>query len=197
MHTRPVVTLPFFVARCLSNSRTSPSSSRMASPTVPVVTRELDMLLEMAIVPMDRDEELGPQQVHHQLQLFLAAVSAHVDQPVAAVVIDHVRLPPVKMVDHAINPSFVSGNDARTQQDRVAGLNLGVFVIGNRGAAQRGHRLTLCARNQHANPLRREVANLSGVDQQPVRRTSSGRGLARSRSSRSANAQPARLCACA
>ena len=41
---------------------------------------EFGVALEVAIVAVDGDEELGPQQVDHQPQLFLRAVAADVDE---------------------------------------------------------------------------------------------------------------------
>src|ERR1700722_10760082 len=44
------------------------------------VFRQLHVLLQMTIVAMDGNKELGPQQVDHQPHFFLTTVPAHVDQ---------------------------------------------------------------------------------------------------------------------
>src|ERR1700727_2183550 len=55
-------------------------------------TRELRMAFQVAIVAVDRNEELRTDQVDHQPQLLLASMSARVDQAGLPVVIDHIRI---------------------------------------------------------------------------------------------------------
>ena len=62
----------------------------MACSTAPVSMATLCVLPQIAVVAVDGDEELGPDQVDQQAHLFLAAVAADVDQSMLPVVVDHV-----------------------------------------------------------------------------------------------------------
>ena len=149
MQTRPVVTLPAFVAVFASTSRTSPSSSSSACCDHAGVLGQLHVLLQMTVIAMNGDEELRPQQIDHQPHLFLAAVPAHVDQARFAIVVDHVGLAAAKMVDDAVDAFLVAGNDAGTQHHGVAALDARVLVVVDRGAGESGHRLPLRAADQN------------------------------------------------
>ena len=63
--------------------------------------RKLRVTPQVPIVAVNRDEELRPHQVDEQPQFFLAAVPAHVNQPVRAVIENHVGFAPAQVIDHA------------------------------------------------------------------------------------------------
>ena len=95
-------------------------------------------------------------------------MAADVDRRRRAVVVDHVRLAPEQVVDHAIDGFLVARNDARREHHRVALLDLGVLVIVHRSAGERRHRLALRAADQHADLFRRKILHLAGMDQQAL-----------------------------
>src|SRR5665213_71155 len=64
---------------------------------------EIHVPLEVAIVAMYGDEELWSNEVNHQPQLFLAAVSTDVDQPRSTVVVDNLGIAAFQMVDNAVD----------------------------------------------------------------------------------------------
>ena len=150
MQTRPTVILPVLSALVLSRSRISPSSSRMTFSTMSRLRGEFGVALEVAVVAVDGDEELGPQQVDHQAQLFLRAVAADVDEALGAVVVDDLGVAALEVVDHAVDGLLVAGDDARAEHDGVAGVDLGELVVVDGGAGERGHGLALGAGDQDA-----------------------------------------------
>src|SRR5664280_1167009 len=74
------------------------------------------------------------------------------------------------MVHHPVDCFLVAGNDARREHHRVTRLNARVLVIVNRRPRQGRHGLALRAADEHANFLRREIANLGGMNQQSLGR---------------------------
>ena len=68
------------------------------------------------------------------------------------------------MVDHPVDRFFVAGDDAAREDDGVSLFDLGVLVIVDSGAGERGHRLALSAADEHANFFRREILHLAGID---------------------------------
>ena len=52
----------------------------------------LRVAAEVAIVAVDGDEVLWPDEIDEQAHLFLAAVAADVNQAVGAVVVNHIRV---------------------------------------------------------------------------------------------------------
>ena len=84
------------------------------------------------------------------------------------IVINHVRLAPEEMIDHAINGFLIARDDARGEHHSVAFFNFGVLVIVDRRAGQCRHRLTLGSADQHADLFGGEILHLAGMDQQPL-----------------------------
>ena len=117
---------------------------------------EFGVALEVAVVAVDGDEELWAQQVDHQAQLFLRAVAADVDEAVGAVVVDDVGVAALEVVDHAVDGLLVAGDDARAEDHGVAGVDLGVLVVVDGGAGERGHGLALGAGDH-------DQSSLSGI----------------------------------
>src|SRR5262252_7472972 len=124
------------------------------------------MQLELAVFAMDRDEVFGPHQVDDELQFFLAGVSAYVDGRIRAVLVNHERFAPEKVIDHAIDRLLVSGDDARREHHRVSLFDPRVLVVVDRGARKGRHWFALRAADQHADLLRSEILHLSGMNQQ-------------------------------
>src|ERR1035441_4588518 len=94
------------------------------------------MTLQMAVVAVNGDEELRPQQVDHQPQFLLRAVSAYVDQTLGAIVVDDLGVASFQVVDHAVDRLLVARNHARAKHYRVAGFDTGEFVVVYGGARQ-------------------------------------------------------------
>ena len=70
------------------------------------------MALEVPVVAMDGDEELGAHEVDHHAELFLRAVAGDVDEAVGAVVVDHLGVAALEVVDDAVDGLLVAGDDA-------------------------------------------------------------------------------------
>ena len=81
--------------------------------------RELRVLRHLPVFAVHRHEIARTHQVQNQPQFFRAAVSGHVDRRIHGAV-DHVRAALGEVVDHPVNGFFVSGNDARAEDHRVA-----------------------------------------------------------------------------
>ena len=87
------------------------------------------MALEVAIVAVHGDEELGLNEIDHQLELFLRAMAGDVDEAVGAVVVDDVGVAALEVIDDAVDGLFVAGDDARGEQNGVAFNDFGELVI--------------------------------------------------------------------
>src|ERR1700689_2702737 len=105
----------------------------------------------MTIVSMYRDKELRPQQVDHQPHLFLAAVAAYVNQPVFAIVVDHVGFTTAEVIDYPVDALLVARNDTGTQHHGVAAFDASVFMVVNGRSGKSGHGLPLCTADQNHN----------------------------------------------
>ncbi len=69
----------------------------------------------------------------------------------------------------AVDGLLVAGDDARAEQDGVAGVDLGELVVVDRGAGERGHGLALGAGDHEQSLFGGHVADLAGVDDQALR----------------------------
>ena len=116
------------------------------------------MLLQMAVVAVYGDEELRAEQVNHQALLFLAGMTADVDETGGAIVVDNVGVAAAEMVDDAEDAFLVAGNNG------VAGGDARVFVIVDGGPAERAHRLPLRAADEDHDLFGGIVVDLAGVD---------------------------------
>ena len=103
-------------------------------------------------------KNLRADEIDEQAQLFLAAVAADVDQALGAVVVDHVGVAAVEVIDDAEDALLVAGNDARAEHDGVAGVDVGMLVGVDRGAAEGAHGLALRAADHDQQLLGRIVA---------------------------------------
>ncbi len=96
-------------------------------------------------------------------------MAADVDQAVRAVVADDIGFAAAEVVDDAEDALFVAGNDARAEDDGVAGVDVGVLVVVDGGAAEGAHGLALRAADEDHQLLGRIVAHLAGIDDQAGR----------------------------
>ena len=165
---RPVVTLPFLVAVSLVNSRDLAVFHQDGALGDAGGHGEFDVALEVAEVAVDGDEELGLDEVDHHLELFLGAVSGDVDETVGTVVVDDDGVPPLEVVDDAVDGFFVTGDDARAHEDGVAGVDLGKLVVVDGGSAERAHGFALGAGDHDEDLVGGHVADLAGVDEQAL-----------------------------
>src|SRR5579862_5109472 len=131
---------------------------------------DLGVAMEIAIIAVDGNEVLGPDQVDEEAHFFLAAVTAHVDEACGAVIGDDVGIAAVEVVDDAEDAFFVAGNDARTENDRVAAFDAGVLVVVDGGAAERAHGLALSSADEQHELFGRKIAKLAGIDDEARRR---------------------------
>ena len=130
---------------------------------------KLRVAAQVAIVAVDGDEELGPHEIDEEAKFFLASVSADMNQAVGAVVEDDVGFAAAEVVDDAEDALLVAGDDAGTEDDGVAGVDLGVLVVVDRGAAEGAHRLALRAADEDHQLIGRIVAHLAGIDDEAGR----------------------------
>ena len=74
----------------------------------------------------------------------------------------------IEVVDDAEDALLVAGNDARAEDDGVAGVDVGVLVVVDGGAAEGAHRFALRAADEDHQLLGRIVAHLAGIDDQAL-----------------------------
>ena len=72
------------------------------------------------------------------------------------------------MVDDAEDAFLVAGNDAGAEDNGIAGIDVGVAVVVNGGAAEGGHGFALRSADEDHQLLGREVAHLAGIDDQAL-----------------------------
>ena len=101
------------------------------------------MGLEVALLAVDRDKELGPNQGVDDLQLVLAGVAGDVEG--AGVLADHLGLFPVQFVDDIVDGALVAGDGGGGDDHPVPGLDLHLLVGGEGDAEEGGHGLPLAA----------------------------------------------------
>ena len=99
--------------------------------------------LEVALLAVDRDKELGPNQGVDDLQLVLAGVAGDVEG--AGVLADHLGLFPVQFVDDIVDGALVAGDGGGGDDHPVPGLDLHLLVGGEGDAEEGGHGLALAA----------------------------------------------------
>ena len=107
------------------------------------LTGKLRMALEVTLLSVDGNEELGLHQGVDDFQLLLAGVARHME--VRQLVIDHLRALPIELVDDGGNGLFVAGNGRGGDQHPVAGLDLHLTVAGEGHAVQGRHVFALGA----------------------------------------------------
>jgi hypothetical protein len=95
-------------------------------------------------------------------------VAADVDEAVGAVVVDDVGVAAIEVVDDAEDAFLVAGNDAGAEDDGVAGVDAGVLVVVDGGAAEGAHGLALGAADEDHQLLGRVVAHLAGIDDEAL-----------------------------
>ena len=141
----------------------------------------------MTVVAMDGDEELRPHEVDHQANLFLAAVSADVDEAGGAVVVDDMRIAAFKVIDHAVDRLLVTGNHAGAEEHRIAGVDLRILVVVDRGSASARMGSPCVPVIMTQDFVRRHIAYLAGIDDRAPTALQDNPGPARSRWSYRAN----------
>ena len=101
------------------------------------VAGELGMGLEVPLLSVDGNKELGLDQSVNDFQLFLAGVAGDVQGEFS--LIDHLGILAVELVDDVADGVFIAGNGGGGEDDPVARLNvhLPVGVEGHPG--QGGH----------------------------------------------------------
>ncbi len=131
---------------------------------------QLDVALEVAVVAVDGNEELGAHEVDHHAEFFLGAVAGDVDEAVGAVIVDDIGIATLEVVDDAVYGLLVAGDDARAEKDGVAGFDFCEAMVIDGGAGEGGHGLALGAGDQDAELVGWGVLDLVGVDDEALRR---------------------------
>ena len=101
------------------------------------------MNLQMPLLAVDRNEELGTGQGVNNFQFLLAGVAR--DMKALGLLVDHLGPLPVKLVDDLGNGLFVAWNGGGGDDDPVAGLDLHMLVSGEGHAVQCRHIFALGA----------------------------------------------------
>jgi hypothetical protein len=127
---------------------------------------ELEVALEVAVVAVHGNEELGAHEVDHHAQFFLGAVAGDVDEAVGAVVVDDAGIAALEVIDDAVDGLLVAGDDAGAEEDGVAGFDLGESVVVDGSAGERGHGLALGSGDEDAELVGRGVLDLVGMNDQ-------------------------------
>ena len=81
----------------------------------------------MPVFSMDRHEKFGPYQIVHQLQLFLAGVTGHMN---LGIIVIHVDAPLIQFVDDPPHQQLVSRDRMGGQHHQVLGGQLDLTVVG-------------------------------------------------------------------
>src|SRR5699024_7088492 len=88
---------------------------------------QLGVDLQVALLPVDGNEELGLDQAVDDLQLLLAGVAGHVEGH--GPLVHHVGSLPVELVDHVAHGVLVAGNGGGGDDDLVPGLDVHLPVV--------------------------------------------------------------------
>ena len=100
-------------------------------------------MLQVALLAVDRDEELGLHQAVDDFQLLLAGVAGDVEG--AGPLVDHLGPLAVELVDDGADGVLVAGDGGGGQNHPVPGLNVHLPVGGEGNPGQGGHALALAA----------------------------------------------------
>ena len=73
---------------------------------------ESRVALQLAVLAVNRDKVAWLDQVDDEFQLFLAGVTADVNRRRRPILVNDVRLPPIKVIHHSVDSFLISGNDA-------------------------------------------------------------------------------------
>ena len=130
---------------------------------------EFGMAFEVAVVAMDGDEELRPDEIDHEAELILRAVAGDVDEAVGAIVVDDLGVAALEVIDDAADGALVAGDDAGAEEDGVAGVDAGELVGVDGGAGESAHGLALGAGDEDHELVCGEIAHLAGLDDEALR----------------------------
>ena len=132
----------------------------------PHLLGQLGVDLQMALFPVDGDEELGLHQAVDDLQLLLAGVAGHMEgqRPL----VDHLGSLPVELVDHVAHGVLVAGNGGGGDDDLVPRLDVHLPVGGEGHPGERRHGLTLAAGGNDAHLVLGQGLDLGQVHEHPV-----------------------------
>src|SRR6266446_4213475 len=100
-----------------------------------------------------------PHELQQEFLLFLARVPGNVDDSRGIIVINQ-RPAPEHVIQHAENGFFISGDDARGENDAVVFVHGDEAVIVHRDARQRRHRFGLRSAGKNNDALRIEPPNV-------------------------------------
>src|SRR6185437_38709 len=126
----------------------------------------LGMAFEVAVVAVDGHEKFRADEVDHHPKLFLRAVAGNVDEAVGSVVMDDARIAAFEVVDDAVDGFLVARNDARAEDNGVAGVDFGELVVVDGSTRERAHRLTLRTGDQDAELIVGVLLDLAGMDEE-------------------------------
>ena len=119
---------------------------------------ELDVALEVAVIAVDGDEELGLDEL---IIIFSSSCEPWPEtwiRPLVPSSVDDVGVAALEVIDDAVDGFLVAGDDARAHQDGVAGVDLGELVVVDGGPGERGHGLALGAGDHEEQLVGGEVA---------------------------------------
>src|SRR6266852_2531835 len=121
--------------------------------------RESGVAEKMPKLAVHGNEIFRLHELQQKFLLFLARVPGNVDNSLGIIVINQ-RAAPEHVVQHAENGFFVSGNDARGENDAVVFVHGDEAMIVHGDARQRRHRFGLGSAGENDDALRIEPANV-------------------------------------
>src|ERR1700686_5551337 len=91
-------------------------------------------------------------------------MAADVDGRGTSVFVNDVSFAAEEVINHPVNSFLVAGDDGRGEGGGGSLFDLGVLVIVDGGAGERGHRFALRAADEDADFFRREILHFAGID---------------------------------
>ena len=129
--------------------------------------RQRGMAEQLAVFAVNGNEIARAHQIQEQFLLFLAGVAGNVDRA-AVIVVIHQGALAEHVVQHPEDGFFVSGNDARGENHRIALVEREQAVIIHGDARKRGHGLGLAAADQDNQLFRRKRIDVLRAHHQAV-----------------------------
>ena len=127
---------------------------------------QLGVGFEMALLPVDGNEEPGLDQGVDDFQLLLAGVARDVEG--AAALVDDLGVLPVELVDDAADGVLVARDGRGRDDDPVPGANFHLPVGVEGHAGQGGHGLALTAGGDDAHLIVGQALDVVDIHQHPV-----------------------------
>ena len=125
------------------------------------------MLHQHMVLAMDRNEELRPHQVVHELQFLAAGMAGYMDALIAAIYDIGPQLHEV--VNGSGHQLLIARDGSRGNDNRISRHHRHLAVIGHGHAGQSRHGLALAAGSADDNLVRTETIDFIYIDDSSLR----------------------------